>query len=151
MIYGQTLQPGVSLSSLNTSSKAIYQLVASVGEVPGDRLPLFCHASDVAEAHFRWLSASTAPSQRYLLCGGAFNWAMAIEYIAQTRPQLKARLPNGWEQAVAEKKDPKASYATLDCSPAEKELGMTFKDWKKTLDDSLDSLLALEKSKEWEK
>lgn len=149
MIYGQTLQPSVSLSSLNTSSKTIYQLISSVDEVPGDRLPLFCHASDVADAHARWLFSNTASSQRYLLSGGAFNWAMAIEHIAQTRPDLKSRLPKGWEQAVAEKKDPKTSYATLDCKPAEKELGMTFKDWKKTLDDSLDSLLELENSKIW--
>ena len=149
MIYGQTLQPDVTLSNLNTSSKAIYTLISSAAEVPGDRLPLFCHARDVADAHVRWLTSASASSQRYLLSGGAFNWAMAVEHIAETRPDLKHRLPKGWEQAVAEKKDPKTSYATLDCSPAEKELGMTFRDWKTTLDDSLDSLLELEKSKDW--
>ena len=149
MIYGETLQPGVNLSNLNTSSKAIYTLISSAEEMPGDRLPLFCHAADVAAAHVRWLSSTTASPQRYLLFGGAFNWAMAAEYIAESRPDLKDRLPKGWEQAVAEKKDPEASYAVLDCTPAKEELKMTFQDWKITLDDSLNSLLNLEQNSDW--
>jgi nucleoside-diphosphate-sugar epimerase len=149
MIYGQTLQPGVSLSNLNTSSKAIYNLINSAEEMPADRLPLFCHAADVGEAHVRWLSSSTAKPQRYLLFGGAVNWATAVEYIAEKRPELKSRLPKGYEQAIKEKKDPKTSYASLDCTPAEKELNMKFKDWQVTLDDSLDSLLELEQRPQW--
>jgi nucleoside-diphosphate-sugar epimerase len=149
MIYGETLQPGVTLSSLNTSSAAIYALISSLDAMPDDRLPLFCHASDVGDAHVRWLSSKTAAPQRYLLFGGAFNWATAVEYISETRPELKDRLPKGYEEAVANKKDPKTSYAVLDCTPAKEELHMTFKDWKQTLDDSLDSLLDLEKSKDW--
>jgi nucleoside-diphosphate-sugar epimerase len=54
--------------------------------MPGDRLPLFCHARDVADAHVRWLDSDTAGQQRYLLWGGAFNWAMAAEHIARTKP-----------------------------------------------------------------
>jgi nucleoside-diphosphate-sugar epimerase len=149
MIYGETLQPGVTLSNLNTSSKAIYTLISSADEMPGDRLPLFCHGSDVADAHVRWLSSKTASPQRYLLFGGAFNWAMAVEHLAETRPELKSRLPKGYEEAIKEKKDPAKSYATLDCTPAKSELNMTFKDWKKTLDDSIDSLLKLENNKDW--
>lgn len=149
MIYGPTLQPGVNHTNLNTSSKAIYTMISSADEMPADRLPLFCHAKDVADAHVRWLSSSSASPQRYLISGGAFNWAMTAEYIAQTRPELKGRLPKGYEQAIADKKDPKASYAILDCTPAEKELHMNFKDWKTTLDDSLDSLLSLEQNKDW--
>lgn len=117
--------------------------------MPGDRLPLFCHARDVADAHVRWLDSNTASQQRYLLFGGAFNWAMAVEHLAISKPELKSRLPERYEEAIeAEKKNPK-SYASLDTSPAQKELNMTFKDWKQTLDDSIDSLLSLEQNKDW--
>lgn len=147
--YGETLQPGVRLSTLNTSSATIYALVNSLRDVPDDRLPLFCHARDVADAHVKWLVSDNAPSQRYLLFGGAFNWAMAVEHIAATRPELIPRLPHNYEEAVANKKDPKNSYATLDTTAAETHLGMTFKNWKETLDASLDSLLGLEKQPDW--
>jgi nucleoside-diphosphate-sugar epimerase len=149
MIYGQTLQPGVTLKNLNTSSKAIYNLISNASEMPADRLPLFCHARDVADAHVRWLESETAPQERYLLFGGAFNWAMAAEHIAKTKPELKERLPKGYEEAIeAEQKEPKR-YATLDTTPAQKELNMSFKDWKTTLNDSIDSLLELEKNSDW--
>lgn len=149
MIYGQTEQPGVRLGNLNTSSAAIYALLKGLDKMPDDRLPLFCHARDVADAHVRWLSSASAPSQRYLLFGGAFNWAMAAEYIAQTRPELASRLPKDYKEAVAAKKDPQQSYAVLDASPAQTLLGISFKDWKQTLDDSIDSLLELEKRPDW--
>lgn len=149
MIYGETLQSGVNFNNLNTSSKAIYNLINNASEMPADRLPLFCHARDVADAHAHWLDSKTASQQRYLLFGGAFNWAVACEYIAETKPELKSRLPKGYEEAVeAEKKDPK-KYASLDTTPAQKELNLSFKDWKTTLDDSIDSLLSLEKNKDW--
>ncbi|UZJ52813.1 hypothetical protein CBS101457_002133 [Exobasidium rhododendri] len=149
MIYGQTLQPGVTLSSLNTSSKTIYTLISSADAMPDDRLPLFCHASDVGDAHVRWLSSKTASPQRYLLFGGRFNWAMAVQHISETRPDLRERLPKGYEKAILDKKNPNESYATLDCTPAKEELHISFKGWKETLDDSLDSLLSLEKNKDW--
>lgn len=149
MIYGETLQPGVNLKSLNTSSKAIYALIQSMEEMPGDRLPLFCHARDVGDAHARWLESDTASQERYLLFGGAFNWAMAVDYIAKTRPELKSRLPKGYQQAIETNQKGPKDYATLDTTPAEKELKMSFKDWKQTLDESLESLLSLEKSPDW--
>lgn len=149
MIYGPTLQPAVRLSTLNTSSKAIYTLITSPSAVPDDRLPLFCHARDVGDAHVVWLSSNSAPSQRYTLYGGAFNWAMAVGYIARHYPELVSRLPKGYEEALSTAKDPKTSYASFDASDAEQKLNIRFKDWQTTLKESLDSLLELEKRPDW--
>lgn len=128
MIYGETLQPGVNLKNLNTSSKTIYALIQSLDEMPGDRLPLFCNARDVGDAHARWLESDTASQERYLLFGGTFSWAMAVDYIAQTKPELKNRLPKGYEQAIETNKKGPKDYAFLNTTPAQKELKMTFKD-----------------------
>lgn len=149
MIYGATLQPAVTSSNLNTSSKAIYSLISHLDEVPADRLPLFCHGRDVGDAHIRWLASDSAPSQRYLLFGGSYNWASSLEHLAKSKPELVTRFPKGYEQAIANKKDPKTSYASLDATPAEKELGMKFRSWEQTLDESIDSLLELEKRPNW--
>ena len=150
MIYGRTVQPGVRRKNLNTSSATIHNLISNASEMPGDRLPLFCNVEDVADAHVRVIEkGDEALGKRYLLCGGKFTWAHAVKYIAETRPELRDRLPKGWEEASKSLKDVDAQLATLDTSPAQQILGIQFKDWKFTLDQCIDNLLELEKNPEW--
>lgn len=120
--------------------------------MPADRLPLFCHARDVADAHVRALTKHSrgASGRRFLLCGGKFNWAMAVHFIAETRPELRSRLPKGWEEAKPEA-TPTSNYANLDTSASEEVLGMQFRDWQTTLGETVDSLLELERGEGWEK
>ncbi|PWN47418.1 NAD(P)-binding protein [Violaceomyces palustris] len=147
MIYGATLQPGVKRSNLNTSSATVYRLISKVETMPEDRLPLFCHARDVADAHVSALKVKEARSRRFLLCGGKFTWSDAVKYIAQTRPELVERLPKGWEESRGADA---SQIASLDTSDAENLLGIRFKDWKTTLDQTLDSLLELERRQGWD-
>lgn len=148
MIYGPTLQPGVKLSNLNTSSKTIYGLVSSADQMPEDRLPLFCHARDVGDAHVAAAEKEGGMGRRYLLCGGKFTWAHAVKFIAEQYPDLESRLPKGWKEASGNLKDVN-EIASLDTKPAEQVLGMKFRDWQTTLKESLDSLLELEKRPDW--
>ncbi|KAE8213094.1 hypothetical protein CF327_g3338 [Tilletia walkeri] len=149
MIYGPTLQPVHRLSSLNTSSKAIYNMINNADTFPGDRLPLFAHVTDVGDAHALALSKPEAGGKRILLKGkGVISWGNAASYISTKHPELKGRLPKGWEEAVKKRKGDD-QYAKLDTSYAEQILGITFEDWEETLEDSLQSLLTLEKQPEW--
>ncbi|KAN0061292.1 hypothetical protein ACQY0O_006138 [Thecaphora frezii] len=150
MIYGPTLQPGVRKKNLNTSSKTIYNLISHADNMPGDRLPLFCHVRDVADAHTRLLErGDEVMGQRYLVYGGKFTWAHAVQFISQEYPELRDRLPKGWEEATKSLKS-LDEFASLDTQPAQKLLGLEFKDWKQTLKDSIDSLLVLEKQPGWD-
>lgn len=148
MIYGPTLQPGVTLANLNTSSKTIYGLVAGADQMPEDRLPLFCHARDVGDAHVAATERDGGMGRRYLLCGGKFTWAHAVGFIAAEYPQLQDRLPKGWKEASESLRD-LDSIASLDTKPAEQTLGIRFRDWQTTLRQSLDSLLELEQRFDW--
>ncbi|EST04638.1 NAD-dependent epimerase/dehydratase [Kalmanozyma brasiliensis GHG001] len=148
MIYGPSLQPGVRLSNLNTSSKTIYNLVNNADAMPEDRLPLFCHARDVGDAHVAASEKPEGMGSRWLLCGGKFTWAHAVKFIAETYPELKDRLPKGWEESVKELRDP-GTIADLDTKPAETKLGIQFKDWQTTLKECIDNLLELEKRSDW--
>ena len=66
---------------------------------------------------------------------------MAVEHLREARPELKERLADTSE--VADFK-----MATLDSRTAKDILGMReFIDWKKTVEDTADSILTLEK--EW--
>lgn len=115
--------------------------------MPGDRLPLFCSAPDVAQAHVKALSVPDAGGKRFLLCGGAFNWGAAAHYIAEKYPQLKSRLPQGWEEAPSKGYE---SYAHLDTTFATDLLGLQFESWQHTLDVCIQDLLHLEKLPQWQ-
>lgn len=124
-----------------------FQLISNAPEMPVDRLPLFCAASDVAEAHVRAMAVPQAGGKRFLLCGGAFNWGAAVQHIAQSFPDLKSRLPKGWEESVIKTQD---SYAVLDTSFAKDVLHLTFDTWEKTLDVCIEDLLHLESLPQWD-
>ncbi|ETS61320.1 hypothetical protein PaG_04530 [Moesziomyces aphidis] len=149
MIYGPTLQPRVTRKSLNLSSAIMYGLISGLDEMPSDDLPLFCDVRDVALAHVRAVEKDGAMGERYLLCGGKFSWAQAAELLAEKRPELRALLPKGWQQAPSIDLD--GSFASMDTSRAREKLGIAFRGWQTTLLDSVDSLLELEKLPSWNK
>lgn len=91
----------------------------------------------------------SAGAHRFLLYGGAFTWYDAVEYLHSTRPELRDRLPPLELPEGKERKDVD-QLAKLDTALAQDLLGMIFKGWKETLDQSLDSLLELEKSPGWD-
>jgi hypothetical protein len=65
-------------------------------------------------------------------------------------PALEPRLPKNYKDvAHTDAESLKARYARLDTSLAQKELGMQFRGFKQTLDESVQSLLELEKGADW--
>lgn len=114
--------------------------------MPVDRLPLFCSVLDVATAHVRALAVPEAGGKRFLLCGGAFNWGSAVQYIATHFPELQARLPAGWQDATTKTQE---SYAQLDTTYAKQLLGLDFISWQQTLDECIRDLLHLESLPQW--
>ncbi|SCV68368.1 BQ2448_489 [Microbotryum intermedium] len=148
MIYGPPLQRIADASEVNISSGAIYALIngSTKGQVPANRLPLFCHVEDVARAHV--LAIEHLPKvdqQRFLLCGGGFTWEEAILHLEKVRPDLASRLPKLPKEE--DRADLKAGpLAKLDCSPAKELLGIDrFKTWQETLEETIDRLVELEK------
>lgn len=103
-------------------------------------------ARDAAKAHVLALSAPLEKEvgrKRILVVSGMITWLDAVEYLRATRPELASRLPNT-SKAV------KSPSAGADVRRAATVLGLTeYIDWKKTVDDTVDSLLAVEK--EWAK
>lgn len=64
-----------------------------------------------------------------------------MEYLLEARPALKDRLV-----PLSTAKPPKGSMASIDTTVAKEELGLKeFITWQKTLLDTVDSLLELEK------
>ena len=132
--------PVPSVDALSTNVM-VYALLS--GRVPPHLPPLFCDVRDVARAH---VAALLLPPQtpihnkRFLISGGFMLWKEATNYLANTRPYLKARLPN-LDQFV----DFPGPLSTINTSRAERTLGLkTYIDWEDTLNDTINVLLAAE-------
>lgn len=101
---------------------------------------------DVAKAHVLALSAPLEKEvgrKRIIVTSGIIPWADAVEHLRATRPELAGRLPDT-------SKVIKRPVGKVDVSKAATILGLTeYIDWKKTVDDTVDSLLAVER--EWAK
>lgn len=106
--------------------------------------PSFCDVRDVAVAHVRALEIGPASGQRkrFLIAGGAFTWKEAVEYIRTAKPELASRLPSTEDATPAPGK-----LSTFDTKFAAEMLDMTeYIDWQRCVADTLDGLLAAEKS-----
>ena len=96
---------------------------------------------DVAKAHVLALQTPAANGARIPLYGGGFTWGQAVEYLHATRPDLRARLV-----PVGSGNPAPSTMSTISTRGAEEKLGIkSFIGWKQSLDDTVDSLLELEK------
>ena len=103
--------------------------------------PIPVDVRDVERAHILALRSAPTPGKhkRILVAGPPFTWKQAVEHLAVTRPELKNRLPDTSEAEVQ-------TVATVDVSRARELLGLDeYTDWRKTVEDTADSLIALEK------
>ena len=75
MIYGPALHSFGSEDGINTSSKAIWNIVSGkTPKPPEDRLPMFCDVRDVSRAHILAAQKPESAGRRVLLYGGNFTW-----------------------------------------------------------------------------
>ncbi|KAG5337051.1 hypothetical protein C0989_010978, partial [Termitomyces sp. Mn162] len=140
--------PGFPLpvaQSALSSNQHIYALLTGI--VPPPLPPLFCHVRDVARAHVAALNVPKATSdvedKRFLICGGSLVWKNAIEYLHNTRPELKERIPAVDAPVIPFPGPP----TTIDASRARRILNMEkYCDWTETLVDTVESLMETEKT-----
>lgn len=143
MIYGPALyDSATSPASLNISAGTVYQLFSGkLTSIPDDPFPLFCDVRDTAKAHVLAITQPSAAGARVPLFGGGFTLAQAVQYLYDTRPELRDRLV-----PLNTGKPAPAIMATVSTRVAAEKLGLkTFIGWQKSLADTVDSLLELEK------
>lgn len=110
--------------------------------IPPNAVPIFVDVRDVGRAHAVAVSAPNAPGKRISVYGGSFTWEDAVEHLRRVRPGLKDVLP------PPPTKEERRPIATMDNTLAHEVLGIEqFIDWKKSIEDTVDDLLA--KTKAW--
>jgi len=104
--------------------------------------PLSVDVRDVARAHVLALKAPPSDEvKRFVISSSRFTWVEAVEFLAQTRPELKGRLP-----IITGNEPPLELFAALDTSTTESVLGLKdYIKWQDTILDTVDDLLRVEK------
>ena len=151
LLYGKyLLHPGNGPSSLG-SNVVLYQLIAGP---PGRPLPTqlspgYCHVSDAARAHILALKLPKLPAgtdvrdKRFIVAAPEVTiYSDVVKYVAEKYPELKDRLPT-LENAPALP----GPISRTDATRAREVLGIKeYIGLKETLDETIPSLLEVEKS-----
>lgn len=127
-----------SISTLSTNY-ILYDLLRRNG--PLRPHPSSVDVRDVARALVLSLTAPPTAQvghKRILMSGEWFVPAEAVAYVAEARPELKGRLSEAWKKEVT------TPTNNIDNSRAKEVLGLELTDWRKTVLDGVDSLIALE-------
>lgn len=130
--------PDAKISALSSNS-FLYDLLRRDGPAPIS--PAYLDVRDAARALVNALdSAPTAEvgPKRIVLSGEWFSAKDAVEYIAQSRPELADRLSD------AAKSAPPAPPTPVDNTRAKEILKLEITDWKVSVIDGVDDLLKLE-------
>ncbi|THH21482.1 hypothetical protein EW146_g93 [Bondarzewia mesenterica] len=145
-VYGPGGRGQVIDGPTNGTNLLIYSLIQGPKGRPVPEHPFvypnYIHIADAARAHVRALNAPNSEKpKRIIAVAGCFTWKQAVEYLTETRPDLKDRLPviTGNEKECPE-------WVRYDNSSAARLLGMTdYIGWQETLDSTVDYLVAREK------
>ena len=148
-VYGPPILP-LSKSNLGTVG-FIYELIAGEAgrPLPYQIPPFHVDVRDIARAHVRALelpppaAGEKLEDRRFLISSSdIMTWDVAAKHLFEARPALRDRLP-AFDKA-AELPGP---LSKNDTTRAKKVLGITeYIDWRKTLEDTVDSLLEAEKT-----
>ncbi|KAI0786731.1 NAD-P-binding protein [Abortiporus biennis] len=135
--------PDAIKTSLSTNTM-IYALIQPDGGLPIH--PSWIDVRDVAQSLVKALKSppeSQVGRKRIILSGEWFSFKDAADYLVKVRPELKDRIS---EKAKAA---PPVPESQIDTTRAREVLGVVFTPWKKTVIDTIDGFIDLEK--EWKK
>lgn len=141
-----------SLSTIDYFWKAVLPEGGSsvtIDRVPQLVIPITVDVRDAARAHVLALTAPLASEigqKRFLVTGPSLTWLDAVIHLREVMPELADRLPTLAEGA---NEKPPLPVITGDVSRTEEVLGLgEYIDWRKTAEDTVESILEVEKS--WE-
>ncbi|KAI0290424.1 NAD-P-binding protein [Multifurca ochricompacta] len=148
-VFGPTGTGQVYNSVATGTNLYIYELIAGPAGRPvrgynrnNGTPPLNVDVRDVARAHV--LALKLPPSdtpKRFILSTSTFTWTEAIKYIAEVRPDLKARLP-----VITDNEPAIGPSVKLDTSATDNVLGLkNYVKWQDTVLDTINDLLRIEK------
>lgn len=139
LVFGPIVHYLNSLDAINTSNKRFSDFAQgnSKNEPPATDNFLYVDVRDVALAHVKAIEVAEAGGKRFFVATGFVNNKEIADTIRETHPQLESKLPS--KDGSSESSAPPYSF---DNSRSRELLGIQYLPWKKTVADTVDSLLA---------
>lgn len=128
-VFGPHVESTVDFGTLNQSSLALAQLIGAAGVPPVD-MAASVDVRDLAAAEIQAFETPAAGGQRFLL-GIHFDYQTTADLVRENLPEIKSKIPEGTPGAGLTQ-----PIYGLDCSKAEKVLGVKFRPLKDTVTDS---------------
>lgn len=128
-----------SLEAINTSNKRFVDFVQgkSKDQLPPSGTFLYVDVRDVALAHVKAIEVPEAGNQRFFITNGYFTNKDIVDSIRESHPQLDSKLP----PKDAARDLPPGIYG-FDNQKSINVLGLQYQPFKKTVGDTVESLLA---------
>lgn len=129
-----------SLDAINTSNKRFRDFVQGSlkDEQPSTDTSLWVDVRDVALAHVKAIEVAEAGGKRFFVTNGFFSNQEIAEAIRESHPQLESKLP----PKGAPSENPTHAYG-YDNTRSRELLGISYLPLKKTVADTVESLLAV--------
>lgn len=140
LVFGPVVHYLNSLEAINTSNQRMRNLIR--GDMKEKLAPsgtfLWVDVRDVALAHIRAIEVPEAGGERFFITAGFFTNKDIADIIRDTHPELESKLPPKDSPSDL----PKDIYG-YDNSKSQNVLGIKYIPLKKTVVDTVDSLLAV--------
>jgi nucleoside-diphosphate-sugar epimerase len=140
LVFGPVVHYLNSLEAINTSNQRMRNLIR--GDMKEKLAPsgtfLWVDVRDVALAHVRAIEVPEAGGERFFVTAGFFTNKDIADVIRDTHPELESKLPPKDSPSDL----PKDIYG-YDNSKSQNILGIKYVPLKKTVVDTVDSLLAV--------
>ncbi|KAG5645393.1 hypothetical protein DXG03_006346 [Asterophora parasitica] len=145
LILGPPLQPMSSMGSLNASLVSIWTLINGDSNhgIPETHVPALTDVRDIAKAHVLSAQKEEAKNERFLVIAHHFKNEEVIDMAAEAHSEVRDRLPD-----VSSFKYDASDHFRSDSTKVQKKLGFSFMPKDKSIRETIDSLLELDKKLE---
>jgi len=129
MVFGPPAQPYETMSQLNESVAqqwAIYS--GAVTEMPPTDFPVWVDVRDLARLQVAALTNPRAKNQRYLACAGSFTNDESASIARAAFPEQSRRITQS-------SNSPAPAHYTVNASKAERDFGIQWIPFKKSVED----------------
>lgn len=143
MVHGPRVDNLKSLDDLNTSNANIWRLVTSGkdAEIPPTRLPWQVDVRDVAFAHVVALENQTKTSERYIVAAQDYSNQEIVDIVHEST-KIPSKIKDSTPRGTPGERLPE--HYQIDTTKAQKELGVTYIPLKKTIEDLILQLAAIQ-------
>lgn len=131
----------IGITNINTSNSTLIEFMRLPRDAPiPERAYFYVDVRDAAATHVKAMTTQGLDNKRCMSYGGSYTAQRFIDTLRKLRPELQDKLPVGTPNSYSADK-----YTKVDNSESQKYLQLQYLSFDKTVGDTVDRLLELER------